>query len=287
MKVLVTGKDGFIGASLVSSLAGFELTPIGRSDLDLCDRSQVNRFFEQKTFDIVIHTAASGGKRDILDGPDVFQNNLLMFYNLLHNKHKFKKLIQLGSGAEFDRFSGRNIDSHSQINLSFPVDAYGMSKNIISRICDTEKNCYIFYIYNVFGQGETPTRMITNNITRYVNNEDIIINKNKIMDFFSIEDFVKLCKLYITNENLPKSVQCCYFNKTTLLDVASIINNLDSHKVNIKLLNSEMDFSYYGSSSTIDSLPITLTGLEQGIQNMYYNTLSRCGRIIKKNLSQI
>jgi UDP-glucose 4-epimerase len=277
MRVLITGKNGFIGQCLASSLTEFELTAVGRTDLNLCDRTQVNQFFEQQdVFDVVIHTAISGGRRnyETVDGPDVIQNNLLMFFNLLSNKHKFKKLIQLGSGAEFDRFTGKNINELSKIHSSYPIDAYGMSKNIISRICDTENDCYTFYIYNIFGPNELPTRMISGNIIKYINKQDLVVYKNKIMDFFSMEDFVKLCKFYIANENLPKTVQCCYSNKTTLLDIANMINNLGEYKVNIKISSSNLGPSYYGDSTLIDRLPLKFTGLDYGLSNLYNYILS-------------
>ena len=277
MRILITGKDGFIGKGLSSSLTEFELITVGRTDLNLCDRTQVNQFFEQQdAFDVVIHTAISGGRRnyDTVDGSDVIQNNLLMFFNLLSNKHKFKKLIQLGSGAEFDRFTGKNINELSEIRSSYPIDAYGMSKNIISRICDTEKDCYTFYIYNIFGPNELPTRMVSGNIIKYINKQDLVVYKNKIMDFFSMEDFVKLCKFYIANENLPKTVQCCYSNKTTLLDIANMINNLGEHKVNVKLLNSDSDTSYCGDSALLESLPIQFTGLDHGLHYLHNYILS-------------
>lgn len=274
MKVLVTGKDGFIGKHLASSLREINVCSVGRSDLDLTNRNQVDDLFNLHTFDAVIHTAISGGRRGVVDDSLVIQNNLLMFYNIMSNKHRFGKLIQLGSGAEFDRFDGHDIDERSQLTSSYPIDSYGISKNIISKLCNTEQNCYTLRIYNVFGFGELPSRMMYNNINRYINKQDIVIIKNRFMDFFSIEDFVSVCTAYITNNNLPKDINCCYSNKTTLLDIANRINNLDSHKVKINILNDGVDTSYCGDATSISHLPIALSGLHQGINTLYNLILS-------------
>lgn len=273
MKVLVTGKNGFIGKLLTKMLTDVQIISVGRNELNLSDRNQVNTFFKQQTFDVVVHTAISGGSRVAVDGPEVAQNNLTMFYNLLSNKHKFGKLIQFGSGAEFDRFNGKDVNKSSQLNDSYPVDVYGMSKNIISRVCRDEPNCYTLRIFNVFGFGELPTRMISGNIVRYINKEDIVIIKNRLMDFFSIEDFVTLCKFYITNDNLPKDIDCCYSDKTTLLDIANMINKLGSHTVNINVMNEGLDLSYCGNSALINKLSIPLVGLQQGLVNLYNSIL--------------
>lgn len=269
MKVLITGKDGFIGKHLIKSLKNIDLVAVGRSNLDLTDINEVNKLFSSHTFDAVIHTAITGGKRGVIDEPSVVQNNLLMFYNILSNKHKFGKLIQLGSGAELDRFSGLPINEYSQLSSCYPVDNYGLSKNLISRLCLIEKNCYTLRIFNVFGFGELPTRMMSNNISRYINKQDMVIVKNRLMDFFSIEDFISLCNLYIHNDGLPKDIDCCYFNKTTLVDIANIINKLDQHKVNIDIQSSEMELSYCGNPVALNRLPLSLRGLQQGMLDLH------------------
>ena len=269
MKVLVTGKDGFIGKHLVSSLGGMDIISVGRSDIDLTNRAQVNALFELHTFDVVVHTAISGVIHKNIDDSSVIRNNLLMFYNILSNKHRFGKLIQLGSGAELDRFNGHPINEFSQLSCSYPVDNYGISKNIISKLCKLEQNCYTLRIFNVFGFGELPTRMMHNNISRYINKQEMVIAKNRLMDFFSIEDFISVCNLYIHNNGLPRDIDCCYSNKTTLCDIANIINKLDKHKVDINVQSPEMGLSYCGNSAALDQLPLSLQGLQQGMLDLH------------------
>lgn len=274
MKVLITGKNGFVGKQLTSSLTDVEIVSVGRADLDLTNKSQVNALFESNVFDVVIHTAISGGKRDTIDSPSVVFNNLLMFYNIMFNRHRFGKLIQIGSGAEFDRFNGQDINEYSNLYSSYPTDEYGISKNIVSRICNIEQNCYTLRVFNVFGFGELSTRMMSNNISRYITNQDIVIIKNRLMDFFSIEDFVTVCTAYIHSDNLPKDIDCCYSNKLTLLDIANQINNLDRHKVGINILDQEVGNSYCGNSGPLSQLPIKLNGLTKGLSDLHKSIIT-------------
>ena len=93
MKILITGKNGYIGSSLISKLDS--TIGIGRDDFDLTDRESTNNFFRDKYFDVIIHTAICGGSRLKKDGNDTLANNLKMFYNLMANAHKFGQLIIL------------------------------------------------------------------------------------------------------------------------------------------------------------------------------------------------
>jgi UDP-glucose 4-epimerase len=56
-----------------------------------------------------------------------------MFFNLMDNKDRFGKFINFASGAEFDRTSAIHSNTNN-LKDSYPIDPYGMSKNIISRI---------------------------------------------------------------------------------------------------------------------------------------------------------
>ena len=249
MKILVTGKNGFVGKNLSNQL-GYEITSIGREDFNLTDREATNNWFKDKYFDVVIHTAIIGGSRLKKDNSEVFYQNLSMFYNLLANQDKFNQLISFGSGAE----------------LGYPTDPYGLSKNIINKIIQIESKLNNIRIYGVFGKDEWDTRFIKSNIKRYINKEPLIIHQNKYMDFFHMEDLITLIKHYINNDNLPKVINCCYNHCVSLYDVAQIINNLDTHKVNINIKHWDMAPPFNGK---FVDLGLNFVGLEQGIKNVY------------------
>ena len=248
MNILITGGNGYIAKSLSKSLDNS--ISITRKDFDLTDRHATNKWFEGKHFDVVIHTAVKGGSRLLVDGGNIFYENIQMFYNLLNNKHCFGKLINFGSGAE----------------LGMPSDPYGLSKNIISKIIDNEDNFYNIRIYGVFDENELDTRFIKSNIKRYINKEPIKIHQDKLMDFFYMKDLIELVRHFIYKDNLPKNVDCTYdIDACSLSDIAYIINDLSDYKVEIKIGEGKGK-KYVGDWNPIN---INYIGLEQGIKETY------------------
>ncbi len=178
-----------------------------------------------------------------------------MFFNLYSNKHCFNKLIHFGSGAE----------------LNMPTDPYGLSKNVISKIIDTEPNFYNIRIYGVFDENELDTRFIKSNIKRYINKESIKIYQNKIMDFFYMKDLVMLVKYYINEPHLPKNVDCSYDYNHSLHDIAYIINNLSDYKVDIEFTGGVFGHDKYAGE--YNPIIKNYIGLEQGIKDTYKKLL--------------
>ena len=248
MNVLITGGNGYIAKSLSKSLDNS--ISITLKEVDLTDIQATNKWFEGKFFDLIIHTAVKGGSRLLVDGGNVFYENIQMFYNLLNNKHCFGKLINFGSGAE----------------LGIPNNPYGLSKNIISKIIDNEDNFYNIRIYGVFDENELDTRFIKSNIKRYINKEPIKIHQDKLMDFFYMKDLIELVRHFIYKDNLPKNVDCTYdIDACYLSDIAYIINDLSDYKVEIKVGEGKGK-KYIGDWNPIN---INYIVLEQGIKETY------------------
>lgn len=247
MKILITGGNGYIAKSLSKKLDN--VTLITRKDFDLTNRNATNIWFQGKHFDVVIHTAISGGSRLKKDNSDVFYQNIQMFYNLLENKYNFSKFIHFGSGAELNM-----VDS-----------PYGLSKNVINRIANQEPNFYNIRVYGVFDENELDTRFIKSNIKRYINKQPIEIHQNKLMDFIYMEDLISLVKYYINNSIVPKVGEGCYRKKYSLLDIANIINDLSDYKVPINIQNKDLSLSYIGRM--IPS--VNFIGLEEGVKKVY------------------
>ena len=253
MKILITGKSGYVAKSLYAALKDkYEITMVGRSDFDLISSIETRIFLSDKHFDVVIHTAVSGGSRLIKDTSKDIDFNLRMYYNLLENRLSYDKLIHFGSGAE----------------LHMPNEPYGFSKQVIARSIEGIDGFYNLRIYAVFDENELDTRFIKSCIQRYVDKEDIQIHQHKQMDFFYMQDLIKVIKLYIANNNLPKTYDCVYEDKKTLLDIATMVNKLSDYKVAV-IAKSELGTNYIGEYKSIG---INYTGLEEGIK-LVYNTL--------------
>ena len=68
MKILVTGANGILGSTIVSSMKGAEIIALNRSDLDITDARKVSVTIQKHEPNIIIHTAANtdveGNERD-------------------------------------------------------------------------------------------------------------------------------------------------------------------------------------------------------------------------------
>ena len=251
MKILITGGGGYIGKSIYSALYdNHDITVVTRRDFDLTCWESTYKFFQNKSFDVVIHAAVAGGHRLKEDNDSVIRENLLMYRNLLNHQDKFTKFISFGSGAE----------------LNNPTTPYGISKQAIANHMAIKPNFLNLRIFSVFDENELNTRFIKANILRYLAKEDMEVHSDKFMDFFYMEDLISLVDYYITATNHPTVLDCCYLEKYKLSEVANLINTLDDYKVEVKVNNPTPDTDYVGNYI---GLPIKLVGLQEGIKRTY------------------
>lgn len=253
MRILITGTNGYVGKALTKALGDVhEVTAITRNSFDLTDTIAMSKFFMSKqNFDVVLHCAAVGGSRLREDDWNVLDENLTMYYNLLQFRMHYTKLIHFGSGAE----------------TYMPKEPYGYSKKVIAKSILNQDNFYNIKIFGLFDQNEASTRFIKANVLRYINKEPIQIHENKYMDFFYMEDLISVVKYYIGEKEPPKEFDCAYEEGSpTLTQLATMINELDDHKV--KIFVGDPDGVSY-TSKYRSQLPYGFIGLEEGIKITY------------------
>jgi GDP-L-fucose synthase len=251
MNVLITGGNGYIASNLYKSLEHkYNITSINRNTFDLTNYNNTQQWFANKYFDTVIHTAIKGGSRLAVDSSEVLDKNIMMYHNLLSCSDHFGKFINIGSGAE----------------VYSPDSIYGLSKKCIHRSIQDKNNYYSLRVYAIFNHRELNTRFIKNNITNYMDNKDLVVHKNKYMDFMYFDDFVKIIEHYMYNSDIPKNLDCVYEKKNTLVDIANIINHLSDNRSKVMVQQSGMDNDYIGR---YDNINLSFIGLEEGIKLTY------------------
>lgn len=277
MKILITGGSGYIARNLKRLLInkGHNILSPSHSELDLLNSDNLSRYLRENQFDAIIHTATKGGKRT---GNDTFENtyvpNMLMFENICCCRpNPDIPIITFGSGAEFDRRRSIKNEYASSILFSWPIDPYGLSKNIITRRAITYMpNVWVLRLFGCFNYDEDNTRFIKSCILSIKENRPIIVHQQKTMDFFFLDDIVPVIeRIFTTNlssdSNFPKNVNLTYNQKHGLVGVAQLIAhqmNKSNHEIIIEQDGCSPE--YTGDGQQLADTGIPLVGLKEGIR---------------------
>jgi len=265
LKILITGGNGNIAKLCKSSLSRYyEIKNPSHKELDVLNLNELTEYLNLNNFDILIHTAILGGRRTKEENADVFYKNILMFENIMNFSNKFKMIINLDSGAIYDRNTDIFCRKEDEL-FTIPNDYYGLSKYIIYKRGLQYDNVYNLRIFNIFHKNEEPDRFIKSCFLADKNNTEIIIYEDKYFDFMYEDDFIKIVKYYIDNIssiNLEKTINVCYEKKYKLSEIAELIIK-DTSKIIIK--NKESINNYCGDNSLLKIMNIDLFGLELSI----------------------
>jgi nucleoside-diphosphate-sugar epimerase len=269
MRILITGGNGNISKMLKNKLfPKHDIASISRTEFDLSNYKELEKYLSDKEFDILIHTAIKGGRRTKSETGEVVYQNLLMFENLIRFENKFKLIINFDSAAIYDRSTDINNRKECELN-TIPCDYYGFSKYLIYNRSLQYDKIINFRIFNIFHANEEPDRFITSCFLAKKNNTTITIFQNKHFDFVYENDFTKIVEHYIDNlinlNKLPKTINISYKKKYKLSEIAELILG---NKQLIRIDDDTLENNYCGDGSLLNSLDIHLDGLETGIQNI-------------------
>lgn len=167
LKVYITARDSFIAKNIMEQL-DYDFTATGRDQLDLTNSEAVDAFFEDKYFDVVIHTACMGGRRTDKETRKTFDDNYDMFENLRNNQDRFRYLINLGSGAD-------TLGTH-----------YGNAKKVIANIIREKPNMFNLRCFGVWGKYEKPDRFPSYCTTH----KQVTIKEDKLMRYIHVDRLV-------------------------------------------------------------------------------------------------
>src|SRR3990167_3099773 len=197
--VFVTARNSFIARNIMEQLP-YEFTATTHKELDLIDTRDVDNFFKDKHFDVVIHTACVGGRTNGPDDELIGLENLVMFENLLINRHRFDMFINIGSGAEVK-----------------PTTYYGAAKKAIANYIEKLDRMYNLRCWGVWGKYEAEDRFQT-----YCQTHDIVEIEEKYMRYIHVNDLVKKIEWII--ETKPKQKLFEMGNPILLSEFAKQLN---------------------------------------------------------------
>lgn len=276
MKVLITGGNGFIGRNLAESLRKYELTVLGRRELDLLNTEAVETYLKRNYFDVVIHAANVNTSRNIDVSPYIaLDGNLRMFFNLERCHDCYGKMYYFGSGAEYDMQHYVPEMKEEYFGTYVPKDPYGFSKYIMSKICCQADNIYDLRLFGVYGKYEEwERRFISNAICRALKGKDITLQKNVYFDYLWIEDLSNIMLWFVENKPQHKCYNVCRGTKMDLYTLACMVRTELCIDCNILVGESGWKPEYTGNNERLlkEIGNYQFTGFQESIKSLcqYY-----------------
>jgi GDP-L-fucose synthase len=261
-KILLLGGTGVVGNYLKDTLCNkYEVFAPTRQQLNLLDIDDVKYFFKNNYFDTVINCAANTDSKMTTFNDQAFKDNVAMFNHVWLQREHYNKLINFGSGGEFDRSQNIFNATEEMLLQRTPADHYGMSKNIISRTIFESDNCYTLRLFGVFGSNEPEHRLLK----RVLSGEAIEL-EDKYFDYYYIEDILPVVCNYIDKKPKFKDVNLVYPTKILLsyfVREFCKIHDLDDSNITI---NPQRGLNYTGDSTRWQELRINDIGYLEGLK---------------------
>lgn len=253
MKILITGGSGFIGRNLDEKLSGkYQIFAPTHQELELLDQKAVETFFNKCAIDVVIHCSNVGGARNTIYLPNLATTNLRVFFNILRCKKRFKRMIFLGSGAEYDKSRPLRKIREEDFGSSIPGDEYGFYKYICSEYIAQSRGIINLRLFGVYGKYEDyRLRFISEAICRNILGLPIIINQNVVFDYLYVNDLIQIIDYFIQNEPEDKFFNLGTGKSIDLLRIAKMINNISLRKSKIIVKKGGLQNEYTCDNSLL------------------------------------
>lgn len=274
MRILITGGNGYLARNLkpLFEQNGYEVAAPSRTELDLLNLEYLSTYLKFENFDAIIHLATRGGRRTKEDTfEEVYIPNIQMFENLcLANRWvNPAPIIAVGSGAEFDRRAPIKSVREEAVFDRWPMDPYGLSKNIITRraLSDFE-HIWILRLFGCFNWDDDPSRFIRAGIENLKRGLPVKLHCFKQMDYFYMDDVFLVMDDILKNGG-PRNINLVYREKMDLMSIANLIcKHMNVEEKMLEVCNTRVDNPYTGDSEVLYRMPISdkLIGLEEGIR---------------------
>lgn len=274
MNILITGAAGFLGRHLANNLPGHTVTALTRSALDLRQGHSVRSYLKSNQFDWIINCAVAGRDSTVSTDPSIVSDNLIAFTNLYASLDLVLGMINFGSGAEFDIEQQIDCAPESLIWQRQPKTSYGLSKNLMAKLCTQHAKCYNLRIFGCFDPSEDERRPIKKLSTMLRQDRSFVIEQDRWFDMFSLADVTTVVHYVLAGTCQFRDINLVYDRKTHLSDILRLYCTLHGYDPDYIQVRARDGLSYTGDSSRLESLALPLLGLTQSL-DLYGKVLAR------------
>ena len=268
MKILVTGGAGFIGSAVIRHIINNtqdsvinldKLTYAGNLEslsevdgneryvfeqVDICNRTELDRVFEEHQPDVVMHLAAESHVDRSIDGPSEFiQTNIVGTYNLLEVSRQYWNSLIEGKKSEF-RFHHISTDEvygdldgpedlFTEETSYAPSSPYSASKASSDHLVRAWLRTYGFPTVvtncsNNYGPYHFPEKLIPLMILNALEGKPLPVygNGQQIRDWLYVEDHARALYLVATEGKVGETYNIGGHNEKANIDVVKTICEL-------------------------------------------------------------
>lgn len=272
IRILLTGSGGFIGSHLKKQLShAYEVIAPRSFELDLQDADATYAFVESHGIDLIIHSASCGvqhaeNKRyDAVAAP-----NMAMFRNLAKCVNTKRRMIHLGSGAEYDKSKPIVHVREEEFGMSTPIDPYGYSKYSISKEIENKENILNLRIFGVYGEGEHSSRVTSSIMTDYIHRRPITLHQNVRFSFIYMNDLCRIIHHFAENPPKEKQLNIAHPSSIEIVQLAEMVNTFSDWKSEIIIESPGMNKEYTCNTDKLCSMwGEHFTSYEEGLRRLY------------------
>jgi len=243
--ILVTGASGLVGSAIFRvfsetyKVVGTSFSSLNNDllKIDLLDENEVNKFFLEYDFTIIIHCASIiASKNSNISSIEQYSKNIKMISNILNNISDKTKVINISGTAIYDLNGEASLDEDSVIKSE---TLYQLSKQHTEELLQTFYKNNNKYILNIRISSPYSTHKISDTILyKFVtsaieNNKITLWGSGERTQAFTNVDIFAIDLVSLLNKNVFGTYN--YVN-ITKLSMKELAYKIKSFKKNIEII---------------------------------------------------
>lgn len=254
--ILITGAGpkGVTGRLIKEHFLGkYNLLTPGSAELDLTNDIAVRKYFDTHVIDYVVHCATfrptSVSPAHFVD--DELESNLRMYFSLASQSNKYKKMIYLGSGAEFDKSKPIVRAKEGDFGASIPKNKYGLGKYIMNLHARNSSNIYNLRLFGTICKYEKPEKNVVSNLcVKAIMGLPLNLKQDCLFSFMDMDYLPMIIENVLTSDITYRDINIAIDRPYLLSEIAKMI--IEMNKSGIYSVEREgLNLEYTANTSNL------------------------------------